>query len=50
MEVFDAGHVRQARTMIDQGLFDDPPFVQLCMGVRSAIEGTPENLLFLTTS
>ena len=37
IEVFDMGHMRQA---IDQGLFEDPPFVQFCMGVRWGIEGT----------
>jgi 3-keto-5-aminohexanoate cleavage enzyme len=45
IEVFDMGHAWQARAMIEQGLFDDPPYVQICMGVRWGIEGTPENLL-----
>ncbi len=45
IEVFDAGHAWQARSMIEQGLFDDPPYVQICMGVKWGIEGTPENLL-----
>lgn len=47
IEVFDAGHVRQARVLIDEGLFAPPPFVQLCMGAGWGIEATPENLLFM---
>ena len=47
IEVFDAGHVRQARVLIDQGLFAPPPFVQICMGAGWGIEASPENLLFM---
>ena len=47
IEVFDAGHIRQARVLIDEGLFAPPPFVQLCMGAGWGIEATPENLLFM---
>lgn len=47
IEVFDAGHIRQARYMIEEGLFEDPPFIQLCMGPGWGIEATPENLIFM---
>ena len=47
IEVFDAGHVRQACALIDEGLFAPPPWVQLCMGAGWGIEATPENLLFM---
>jgi len=47
IEVFDAGHMRQALHDIDEGLFEDPPFVQLCMGPGWGIEATPENLMFM---
>jgi 3-keto-5-aminohexanoate cleavage enzyme len=47
IEVFDVGHLYQARDLIDKGLIDDPPYIQLCMGVRWGIEATPENLLFM---
>ena len=47
IEVFDAGHIRQAILLIDEGLFDDPPYIQLCMGAGWGIEATPENLLFM---
>lgn len=47
IEAFDMGHMRQALDLIDQGLFEEPPFVQFCMGVRWGIEGTVENLLMM---
>jgi len=47
IEVFDAGHVRQARVLIDEGLFAPPPFVQICMGAGWGIEASPENLQFM---
>ncbi len=33
IEVFDTGHLWQARSLVDEGLIDDPVMVQLCMGV-----------------
>ncbi|MCJ7567667.1 MAG: 3-keto-5-aminohexanoate cleavage protein [Anaerolineales bacterium] len=47
IEVFDVGHITQARAMIDDGLIEQPAFFQLCMGVGWGIEATPENLLFM---
>ena len=47
IEVFEAGHLREARHLISQGLFEDPPFIQLCMGAGWGIEATPESLLFM---
>lgn len=47
IEVFDAGHVRQALSLIKEGFFEPPPFLQLCMGAGWGIEATPENLLFM---
>ena len=47
IEVFDAGHIRQAIHLIGEGLFDEPPFIQLCMGAGWGIEATPDNLLFM---
>jgi len=47
IEVFDLGHISQAIDLIDQGLIDEPPYFQLCMGVRWGIEATLENLLFM---
>lgn len=47
IEVFDVGHIYQALDYVDKGLFDDPPYFQLCMGTKWGIEATPENLLFM---
>ncbi len=34
IEVFDIGHIALAKAMIDRGLFEPPPYFQLCMGIR----------------
>lgn len=47
IEVFDTGHIDQAAAMIEQGMFDAPPYFQLCMGVNWGIAATPENLIFM---
>lgn len=47
IEIFDVGHLAQARELLKKGLLDEPPLFQLCMGVRGGIPATPENLLFL---
>ena len=47
IEVFEPGHTRQARDLIQKGLVDSPPYFQLCMGVRWGIEASPESLLFM---
>ncbi len=33
IEVFDTGHLWLARTLVDEGLIDDPVMIQLCMGI-----------------
>ncbi len=33
MEVFDLGNIEAARQLIAEGLIDDPPYFQLCLGV-----------------
>ena len=33
IEAFDTGHLWQAKSLVDEGLIDDPVMVQLCMGV-----------------
>jgi 3-keto-5-aminohexanoate cleavage enzyme len=47
IEVFDVGHIYQAMDLIQKGLIDDPPYFQLCMGVKWGIEASAENLLFM---
>ena len=45
MEVFDLGHIRQARDMVERELLEPPPYFQLCMGVPWGIEATLNALL-----
>lgn len=45
IEIFDIGHIRQAVHLIDSGLVDDPPWLQLCLGISWGIEATVESLL-----
>ena len=45
IEVFDLGHIRQARHLIDSGLIDDPPWMQLCLGIPWGIEASVGSLL-----
>jgi len=47
IEVFDMGHIRQAKHWLKEGLIDDSPYFQLCMGAGWGIEATPENLLVM---
>lgn len=47
IEVFDVGHIYQALELIKKGLIDDPPYFQICMGVKWGIEASAENLLFM---
>jgi 3-keto-5-aminohexanoate cleavage enzyme len=47
IEVFEVGHIRQARGLITDGIIDAPPYFQLCMGVGWGIGATAENLRFM---
>ena len=33
LEVFDLGHLRFANQMVQEGLVDDPPMYQICLGI-----------------
>lgn len=33
LEVFDLGHIRFARQMVEEGLIDEPPMFQICLGI-----------------
>lgn len=47
VEIFDAGHLWQAKELINEGYLDPDSIFQLCMGVPYGIEATPTNLLAL---
>jgi uncharacterized protein (DUF849 family) len=42
LEVFDLGHLALAKHLYTKGLFADPPFFQLCLGVPWGAPATPE--------
>ena len=44
LEVFDLGHIRFARAMIDEGLIDAPPMFQLCLGIPWGADQTVETM------
>jgi uncharacterized protein (DUF849 family) len=33
LEVFELGHIRFAKQMISEGLIDEPPMFQICLGI-----------------
>ncbi len=47
LEVFDAGHLRLARRMVDDGLIDSPPMFQLCMGIPWGAPAAAETVTYL---
>ncbi|MBL7217075.1 MAG: 3-keto-5-aminohexanoate cleavage protein [Desulfobacteraceae bacterium] len=47
IETFDLGHVAQARHLTEQGLLDDPPYFQLCLGIAWGADADLESLLIM---
>ena len=47
LEVFDIGHIRIAKHLIQQGLVAKPPLFQLCLGIPWGIEATTENIVYM---
>jgi 3-dehydrocarnitine:acetyl-CoA trimethylamine transferase len=47
LEVFDTGHLVMVEHLLREGLIDDPPLVQLCMGIPYGAPDDPETLLAL---
>jgi uncharacterized protein (DUF849 family) len=47
LEVFDTGHLVMVRELIADGLIDDPPMIQLCMGIPYGAPNDPATLLAL---
>ena len=45
IEVFDLGHIWQAKQLIKEGLIDKDPLFQLCMGIPYGAEATARNML-----
>jgi len=47
LEVFDTGHLVMVNELVREGLIDDPPLVQLCMGIPYGAPDDPTTLLAL---
>lgn len=47
LEVFEPGHIMFARRMIEEGLIDEPPMFQICLGIPHASPATPEVLTLM---
>jgi uncharacterized protein (DUF849 family) len=45
LEVFDTGHLVMVKDLIAEGLIDDPPLIQLCMGIPYGAPDDPGTLL-----
>jgi len=43
LEVFDLGHLAFAKKLITEGLLDDPPLFQICLGIRWGAEADTRN-------
>jgi uncharacterized protein (DUF849 family) len=45
LEVFDTGHLVMVKELIKEGLIDDPPLIQLCMGIPYGAPDDPSTLM-----
>jgi uncharacterized protein (DUF849 family) len=45
LEVFDTGHLVLVNELIREGLVDDPPIIQLCMGIPYGAPDDPSTLM-----
>ncbi len=45
LECFELGHLWFVNRLVEEGLVDDPPFVQVCLGIPWGAPATPQTLL-----
>lgn len=50
VEVFELGHIWQAKQLIKEVLLAPDSIFQLCMGVPYAVEATPQNMLAMVNA
>ncbi|MRX50424.1 3-keto-5-aminohexanoate cleavage protein [Paracoccus sp. S-4012] len=50
IEVFDTGHLWMARTLVEEGLIDDPVMIQLCMGIPYGAPADPNSLMAMVNN
>jgi uncharacterized protein (DUF849 family) len=49
LEVFDTGHLVLVKELIGEGLVDEPPLIQLCMGIPYGAPDDPSTLMAMVT-
>ena len=45
LEVFELGHIRYAKKMIEDGEIEGPPLFQMCLGIPWAADASPNTML-----
>lgn len=50
IEVFELGHIWQAKQLIKEGLIDPNPLFQLCMGIPYGSEATTQNIVAMVSA
>lgn len=45
MEVFELGHIRLAKYLVQSGLIEAPPLFQICLGIAWGAAATPETMM-----
>jgi uncharacterized protein (DUF849 family) len=45
MEVFELGHIRLAKHLVQSGVIEAPPLFQICLGIAWGAGATPETML-----
>lgn len=50
IEAFDTGHLWLAKTLVDEGLIDDPVMIQLCMGIPYGAPADTNSLMAMVNN
>ncbi|WP_312530886.1 3-keto-5-aminohexanoate cleavage protein [Paracoccus sp. (in: a-proteobacteria)] len=50
IEVFDTGHLWLAKSLVEEGLIDDPVMIQLCMGIPYGAPADPNSLMAMVNN
>jgi uncharacterized protein (DUF849 family) len=45
LEVFELGHIELAKQLLGEGLINQPPLFQLCLGIKYGAPATPQAML-----
>jgi uncharacterized protein (DUF849 family) len=50
IEAFDLGHLWLAKTLVEEGLIEDPVLIQLCMGIPYGAPADPNSLMAMVNN